>query len=227
MNCWICSAFEANTREHRHKKSDLKSVAGVISDESPAFRQDENQFHQEIRSLDSKKLKFEKTICGRCNSSLTQPYDMAWAELSKRLFDGHLLTDDLSRVWLNDVYGGNWREKSIDLQLFFVKAFGCRSLDKNSSVDLSGLAQNLCRREVCTDFFVWFGKLPKDSAENPFALETPFVVRSDAAIAFDSYCVGRFAVNMVYVRDSQGVLRLPGFWSPYRGSAVVRLHSLA
>ncbi|MBB5498653.1 hypothetical protein [Paraburkholderia sp. MM5384-R2] len=84
MECWICSAEGAATREHLAKASDLKALFGKPSQAKPLFF---NANHQPSRphrrnlkvgSLKSDTLKFAHRICLTCNSKRTQPYDYAW-----------------------------------------------------------------------------------------------------------------------------------------------------
>jgi hypothetical protein len=91
MNCWICGAPGAETREHRTKASDLKDLFGKPTPQDPLY------FHAcalpgsrarrkvRIGSLKSDALKYNHRICLKCNSSATQPYDFAWEYFSSEL----------------------------------------------------------------------------------------------------------------------------------------------
>ena len=80
--CWICGAAEADSREHRSKKSDLKRHLGRLSPATPAFFNSATAKNAPIRGLNANRLKTGQIVCGECNSTLTQPHDDAWSLFS-------------------------------------------------------------------------------------------------------------------------------------------------
>jgi hypothetical protein len=82
-SCWICLDAIANSREHKAKASDLRSIFGK-KPEKPIFLYQRDAFRDgcikkiKLQSVNDSNLKWSKSICQRCNDTLTQPYDRSW-----------------------------------------------------------------------------------------------------------------------------------------------------
>jgi hypothetical protein len=77
MICWICNADNAISREHKIKKSDLKTEINSISQNTPLYLSYENIRNKKIGCLNSNNLKYQHRICHDCNTSKTQKNDLA------------------------------------------------------------------------------------------------------------------------------------------------------
>src|SRR5271167_3034428 len=71
--CWICNRNEANSGEHKTKRSDLLAVLGKPTQETPFYFHDLEKPNRPVKSLDAKILKSPVRICAHCNSTRTQP----------------------------------------------------------------------------------------------------------------------------------------------------------
>ena len=80
--CWICNANEANSGEHKTKRSDLLAVLGNPTQEQPFFYHDLKKANRPVGSLNAKLLKSPVQICAHCNSTRSQPHDRAWEQMS-------------------------------------------------------------------------------------------------------------------------------------------------
>jgi hypothetical protein len=83
--CWICNRNEANSGEHKTKRSDLLAVLGKPTQETPFYFHDLEKPNRPVKSLDAKILKSPVRICADCNNARTQPHDRAWERMSDRL----------------------------------------------------------------------------------------------------------------------------------------------
>ncbi|GAA2159929.1 hypothetical protein [Actinomadura napierensis] len=134
--CWWCGAV-ADSREHKYKKSDVirQFGKGPWSGKAALLRvQEDNPIHQRIRGPDSNGLKFDKSLCQRCNNTRSQPFDYAYDKLSEYITTTARRIADGQRFKLSDVYGKNWRDDRDDAVRYFVKHISCRLADDRVQV---------------------------------------------------------------------------------------------
>lgn len=122
--CWWCGN-EADTREHKHKKSTLRRMwtEDGLHLEKPGAKT------FSIPSPNSKAVKFSKTLCQHCNNVRSQPFDTAYDQFYD-FIQSHLLrmTEAKSIDW-EQIYGSNWRAKARHLGCYAIKSFGCWMAD--------------------------------------------------------------------------------------------------
>jgi hypothetical protein len=123
--CWICNCNEANSGEHKTKRSDLLAVLGNPTQATPFYYHDLHKANRPIGSLKAKILKSPIRICAECNSTRTQPYDRAWERMSDWLRSRHppLKVGDLVRT--NRIFRRHSRREMNNVHLYFLKLFGC------------------------------------------------------------------------------------------------------
>ena len=63
--CWICNLNEANSGEHKTKRSDLAAVLGSPTQDRPFYFHDLERRNKPVKSLDAKILKAPIRICDR------------------------------------------------------------------------------------------------------------------------------------------------------------------
>lgn len=76
--CWICGSKSSPTREHKFKASDLRRHFGTTT---VHVRAGEGTDVRVAQGPSSSHLKYESTICERCNSATTQESDRAYDRL--------------------------------------------------------------------------------------------------------------------------------------------------
>ena len=81
--CWICNQNEANSGEHKTKRSDLAAVLGSPTHDKPFYWHDLERRNKPVKSLDAKILKAPIRICAECNTARTQAHDRAWEHMSR------------------------------------------------------------------------------------------------------------------------------------------------
>ena len=68
--CWICGA-DATTGEHSQKKTDLTAMFGSKSFSKIVKRDYDKNKKTIIQGPNSRALKYDNNLCGRCNSAMT------------------------------------------------------------------------------------------------------------------------------------------------------------
>lgn len=134
--CWICGA-QANSREHKIKKSDLRSAYGSGSyhgDDSPVYVQ--NRRISRVQGAGSKLVKYKKSICANCNNSRTQPHDIAYDQFVTWLAENELEVLRSHTLDLRDVFGEDYEEGQLNLFRYFAKSFGCRLVYSGAAVPI-------------------------------------------------------------------------------------------
>lgn len=215
MRCWICGG-EGNTGEHLIKASDLKSHFKEISEIHPVYYHTSVKKNVEIKSLKSSKLKSDALICGRCNSNLSQPYDKAWERMSSYLRNnwGNALKKKV--VPLKDVFPKNIDDSMLDVQLFFVKLFGCRIIEHEIPIDTKSFSNSFLKRSAHKNIFISIGQIR--SRENiKVAGMTPIqAINFNNVPVFASwiYIVDELAVHIIYDTNRLNKKLLRQCWTP-------------
>ncbi len=123
--CWICNRNEANSREHKTKRSDLLAVLGNPTQAAPFYYHDLSQPNRPVKSLNAKVLKAPIRICVECNSARTQPHDRAWERMSEYLRKRHPPIKVDGFVRCNRIFRHDTRREMTNVHLYFLKLFGC------------------------------------------------------------------------------------------------------
>jgi hypothetical protein len=139
MKCWICEK-PADSSEHKIKKSGITKTYMDSFENSKMFHLKEGTLSK-LQGPNSKKIKYEKTICSYCNNTGTQDFDKAY----ETFFD-YIQNDSSNFLYkriidFKEVYGANFEMRQRDLFKYFVKLFGCdlRSVNHQVPNDLPEL----------------------------------------------------------------------------------------
>lgn len=132
--CWICGA-EANSSEHRLKKSDLVRAYGrgpYSGSHAPLHVRGAQTTR--IQGPNSRAIKYTNIICHTCNTTTSQPYDQAYEALIAWLFENE--DGVLHRRFINfeDVFGSEFASGQRNLYKYLAKSFGCRLAEANQTV---------------------------------------------------------------------------------------------
>jgi hypothetical protein len=146
QKCWICGA-DASSGEHLVKASDFKLRFGTVSPDEPLYMHTPERRNIRINGLKSPKLLSAAPICHGCNTTRTQPFDLAWQALSTHLAAGPgLKTGD--KLGLHRVFPGRVKASMRDVQLFFVKLLGCKIVESSVPIDTLSFANSLLERRA-------------------------------------------------------------------------------
>lgn len=220
--CWICGQ-PATTREHKTKKSDLRSAFGIPTQSRPLFYNDAYRRNKLVGSLDAQILKSPSPICAKCNNSRTQPHDMAWAYMSTWLRSRHpeLRAGDVIRG--NRIFPYSTSSHMLNVHLFFLKQFGCliQESDGRITIDLRPIAQAIVAEQAHPDVYLQF-------ALGPFVEGHRVTGRSDfhglsvkdgrCVLGMWFYQVDGLTVNVIYADPNEHWRSMEHAWHPRRGS---------
>ena len=196
----------------------MKLHVGEISPSKPLFKRPEGTKAKKIGSAKAKALKFEPSICQKCNNETTQPYDRSWETLSK-YFSENIEQLEKERKWEPEkVFPGSSQKEMLNVQLFFAKIFGCRTVELGINANLSVLSKSILDGTPINRFYLSFGKTPGLSDKERYALETPVEViennvTGEMHAAFMFYLVGQIAIEIIYMPKIDG-RPIESAWSP-------------
>jgi hypothetical protein len=140
--CWICQTRPADTGEHKYKKSLAKAFYGSgsyrrINDPPLLIYSDIPDKHHPILGPDANRLKFGKSICGHCNSSVTQESDLAFDELLKFYVNNLTNMYTAKALDFEKCFPHQTDTKIMSLHKYFGKLMGCWISDAGYDVPLS------------------------------------------------------------------------------------------
>jgi hypothetical protein len=132
--CWWCQERDADSREHKFKRSDLirEHGRGELRDDRTlvAYRGNKQSEH---RSTKNDALKFSPSLCAYCNNTRSQPFDQAYDRFIEWVFGNEesVLADrslDLERA-----LDSEWSRAGEDVLRYFVKHICCRLVESLTS----------------------------------------------------------------------------------------------
>jgi hypothetical protein len=159
--CWICNRNEANSGEHKTKRSDLAAVLGEPTQDQPFYFHDLERHNKPVGSLDAKILKAPIRICTDCNTTRTQPHDRAWEEMSDTLRNRQLSVGQ--RVRCNGIFPYDTRRQMRNVHLFFLKLFGCMLCEAKANghevpIEIAPFSQAIMAGQPHPEVHLQFGK---------------------------------------------------------------------
>ncbi len=125
--CWICDK-EADSSEHRNKKTDIELIfgSGSYKDKRVIKREFGSDKKVIIQGPQAKELKYDLNLCKHCNGKKTQPHDDAYKKLMFHIKDNYEVIKRSKIIRCSDIYGKNRKQEQQNLFKYFMKAFGCR-----------------------------------------------------------------------------------------------------
>ena len=213
--CWICGA-NANSGEHKIKKSDLKQQYSQINPKKPIFHRVNGVEKRPIGSFKAEAFKYQKSTCATCNGALTQPYDYAWERLSNFLYTNAKKYQHNNVVDLKDVYEIDLYENIKGVQLFFAKQFGCKIIESEFDFDLSEIRNAVCKNLEIPLLYLKLRRSDNGKSVTYNAvsdIEVCKLASGELKYIHFFYTIGTFSVDILYCADSKGV-NLKGYFVP-------------
>ena len=210
--CWICGD-DAVTGEHMIKASDLRAQFGHFSQHKPLYMHFGRARNVPIRGKNVALLKYNDTLCAKCNNERTQRHDRAWEKLSNYLISNESpISKNMARLDLSKVYGSNVANELVNLQLFFVKQFGCLIVENTVPMDVSEFAKCILENRPHPDIFLEVGTGFEDSRAKLVSRTALNTLAYDEKICFGHwvYIVDIVAVRVYYANCAHrryGVLK--------------------
>src|SRR5215218_10369967 len=124
--CWWCGAV-ADSREHKHKKSDLirEFGSGPYLGDSAVVRGFDGTLRN-VQGPDANEVRFPRVLCARCNNARSKPFDLTYDVLAAFIADNEDAVLNARQFRFSDVYGSGWRSYKDNLARCYVKHLGCR-----------------------------------------------------------------------------------------------------
>jgi len=216
--CWICGE-RADTREHRTKASDLRSLFGIPTQAKPLYFHTAGRKNVKLPTLKAPELKFTAPICNRCNSARTQPHDFAWQRLSETLRAREPPIAAGTSVRTNRIFPYNTARAMLNVHLYFVKVFGCLILEGKIPIDIAPFSEAILQERPHPNVYLAFGPTPAPRAERMAGgsdVHTA-MLKDKCAFATWFYEVGNLSVNVMYAIEGEkrdGLLKAWRNYSP-------------
>lgn len=133
--CWWCREAEADSREHKLKRTDLVRQFGPGPfKELISQREGKARF---VQGPNSSLVKFKATMCATCNNRRSQPLDQAYDQFTAYLTDHERHVLSSRSVDLRAIYGRGWEDGRDALLRYLAKHAGCRLAENSVEVPLS------------------------------------------------------------------------------------------
>ena len=145
MKCWVCGA-EANSAEHKIKKSTMTKALGEHFRNTGMLHYKEGRFTK-LHGPNSKKVRYEDTLCEICNNTRTQPFDMSYEIFFDYVWKNADIIIKKRFIDFKDIYKDDYKTKQFELFRYFVKLFGCDLSYSEVSVP-KGFVRLLKRRRL-------------------------------------------------------------------------------
>lgn len=124
--CWWCGS-PADSREHKLKRSDLVREYGQPPYTGPrtlTYYSGSNK--RDFQGPKSPLVKFEPSLCARCNGARSQPFDRAWDLLTAYLVENEEDILACKTIDLEAVFGEDWNAEGLNVARYLVKHLVCR-----------------------------------------------------------------------------------------------------
>lgn len=124
--CWWCHN-EANSGEHKYKKSDLlrEFGRGPYEGNEKLVRRISGEMRK-IQGPKSVEAKFESNLCQQCNNDVSQPFDIEYDKFVQFIKNNEDDIIDKKQFRFSDIYGQNWQDGRLNLLRYYVKHICCR-----------------------------------------------------------------------------------------------------
>lgn len=161
--CWICNSNEANSGEHKTKRSDLLAVLGKPTQAERFYYHDLERPNRPVKSLDAKILKSPVRICTHCNNARTQPHDLAWERMSDWLRTRRPPLKVGGLVRGDRIFRHNTHKEMTNVHFYFLKLFGCMLCEaeangKKLPIDIAPFSKAIMLSRPHREVFLQFGK---------------------------------------------------------------------
>jgi hypothetical protein len=162
--CWICGDI-ATTAEHMTNPSILRLLMGEPTPGEPFFFNSRTRKNRHIQGANTNLLKPVKDLCGFCNSTRTQPHDLAlesflrWLKAHKPVvMPGMVLRP-------RQMFGTTAAHALLNLHLYFVKKCGCLIVQARHAgtpipVDIADASQAIMTGRPHPHLYLRFGCSP-------------------------------------------------------------------
>lgn len=223
--CWICRDAAAVTREHKINAADLKLIFNDVSQLRRLHIVDETGKRTQAGSVYSDFMKFEPSLCQRCNSTVTQPHDRAWFEMLVKLRNWNPALRPRSVVRGDRIYSQSAWAGLCGVHLHFAKKLGCwvqdNRIDGTSAINTDLLADAILFGKPYPGLLLRFGFSARFGNEN-FTGGSKMLVDSigNHSVVMQRLMFNGLIVEATYADGGGAEQRLDGQWNPRDGNTI-------
>lgn len=219
--CWICNVNEANSGEHKTKRSDLLAVLGKPTQERPFYLHDPEGRIFPVKGLSARILQAPIRICTECNTTRTQPHDRAWERMSDQLRARRLKVGQWVRA--NSIFPYGTQREMTNVHLFFLKLFGCMLCEAKAnghevSIDIAPFSQAIMTGQAHPELHLQFGKCDGTVGRSNLRYST---TQHGSVLAGWHYQLDMIAVGVFFAQAGRWECR-PDWWHPKSQSSSKR-----
>jgi hypothetical protein len=200
----------ATTSEHRLKQSDIRSRYG----KGPYHGANEVGHYRgekmtKVQGPNSHALKYQPNLCGTCNSTTTQPFDISYEKFQKWVHANE--NKVLRRRFIDffEVFGDSFETDQLNLYKYYVKSFGCRLNEAGINIPkdlIALLPETTFRTGLRLTFWVNEAKLEMPKIDrDTFIGKGDLIGIGDDAYNFNEY-VSWLTVEHWYLSDPEPTL---------------------
>lgn len=154
MMCWICNQKEADSGEHRFKKSLIKAFHGKpFTDEVLYYSGD---ISLRLEGSNNKKVKFPRVICSDCNGTLTSTHDKAFDKFIAYGLNHFDQLYESGVIDFKEIYGDKWSDEKRNLYKYLAKHAGCKVVTAGREYDVKSLANFILSDKYLNSFNLKF-----------------------------------------------------------------------
>lgn len=171
-----------------------------------------------MQSIDSKLIKL-RVLCGECNSSRTQPFDLTWDIFWKYLNENGEAFNAATAIRFYRVFGYNARSEMLNLHLYAVKLFGCVATEFSIPLDVAGMADAITHRKPYPNIYVGLGKrtwLASMTMAGPSDVSADLDHTGKCIFAMWFLTMGKWEFQFIYAVPGQNRDGLVDTWNPIR-----------
>jgi hypothetical protein len=225
--CWICGAL-AGSGEHIIKRSDMKSVFGIVNQNNPIYFHDGRRRNKIVQRIDFRALKYSKVICSKCNNERTQSHDKTWERLSEYFRCRTPPVKNGTLIRLSDVFPGAVRLSMLEVYLYFLKLFGCLIAENNIPLNLAEFSRALMQGIFHPNVYLAFWVSHKKTSHSQVGrthVEAITINNSYVVYATWCYVLEHITVNIIYSEPTEFRKGLSHAWHPSNVGKRVRVVS--
>jgi hypothetical protein len=213
--CWICGVNDANSGEHSIKKSDLRKAMGKPTQRAPFYFYKPGRPAKHVGSLNADVLKSSAPMCEHCNTTRTQPHDLAWEAMSDWLSKRSKPLRNGQFIRANEIFEQDVWQKLRGVHLFFVKTLGCLIVEAGDQapIDITPFSNAIMNGRTHPEVYIQFC-CGDESVGRRFDCRTLDIGGHVFAFAVLTYRIRHVTINIIYAQDGLDWESLDQVWHP-------------
>jgi len=171
----------------------------------------------------------QSILCAKCNNERTQPFDLAWEITSRFLRNTKPQIQIGSTLKGDKIFPSNAKRNLRDVQLYFVKLFGCLIQENGIPINLDSFSSAILARSFHPNICIKFGRFHGTEKMVGVAGLSTLVNNEnrEVVLAHWFYELGEYAVNVIYAEETNIWESTKSSWLPQNGTSRFRMHDFS